>query len=178
MERLTIRVGNFRTCYKRKQGDGYSATSTNSIKMSEIQDVLDRLAAYEDTGLEPEEIDSVFINEVLEENRKYHQAEAEGRLVVLPNIKKYKTLYWLWGDMIMPVRYWGIIGGTTRARDGKFHVTCEMRTKKSRDFHKERRETHTVPAGKSRYFYADDIGKTVFLTRNEAEASLGKEATP
>lgn len=49
--------------------------------------LLNRLAAYEDTGLEPEEIDSVFIHSVIEENRRlkeFAQAEKDGRLVVLP----------------------------------------------------------------------------------------------
>lgn len=48
------------------------------------ENYIDRLAAYEDTGLTPEEIDSEFVNKVFEENLRYHQAEADGRLVVLP----------------------------------------------------------------------------------------------
>lgn len=53
---------------------------------SEWIDMLtDRLAAYEDTGLEPEEINSVFIHSVIEENKRLKelaQAEKDGRMVV------------------------------------------------------------------------------------------------
>lgn len=52
-----------------------------------------------------------------------------------------------------------------------------MRTKKDRTFvHTYRRKPieHTFKAGDIRYFYSDDIGKTVFLTRKEAEAALKK----
>lgn len=35
-----------------------------------LTDVFNRLAAYEDTGLTPEEIDTFFINGVIEENRR------------------------------------------------------------------------------------------------------------
>lgn len=46
-----------------------------------LTEALNRLAAYEDTGLEPEEINSAFIHNVIEENqrlKKLAQAEEEG----------------------------------------------------------------------------------------------------
>lgn len=46
-----------------------------------LTEALNRLAAYEDTGLEPDEIDSVFIHNVIEENqrlKKLAQVEEEG----------------------------------------------------------------------------------------------------
>lgn len=47
---------------------------------------LARLAAYEDTGLEPEEIDRMVadLNYARAGYEKYYQAEQEGRLVALP----------------------------------------------------------------------------------------------
>lgn len=52
-----------------------------------------KLAAYEDTGLEPEEIDSVFVQNVIEENKRFKDlahAEKDGRLVThLPGEKVY-----------------------------------------------------------------------------------------
>ena len=53
----------------------------------ELEKIINRLAAYEDTGLDPEEINSVFIHSVIEENKRFAelaQAEKDGRLVVLP----------------------------------------------------------------------------------------------
>ena len=58
--------------------------------------IYDRLAAYEDTGLEPEEVKSLKetwdlfggadgIQSVYVERDKYKQAESEGRLIVLPS---------------------------------------------------------------------------------------------
>lgn len=46
---------------------------------SSVQYIADKLAAYEDTGLSPEEIK---LN--MDGLDEYHKAEAEGRLVVLP----------------------------------------------------------------------------------------------
>lgn len=43
------------------------------------QEIADRLAAYEDTGLEPEEI-----TEYLNATDEYVEASEEGRLIVLP----------------------------------------------------------------------------------------------
>lgn len=123
-----------------------------------LMEISRRLAAYEDSGLSPEEVQELA------------KAKEEGRLVVLPNIKLYKTLYWIWGDEIMPVKYKGVHHGCID--EGKYHVVCRMTTKKPRTF-VHRKKEFTYPAGNERWFYADDIGKTVFLTREEAEKALG-----
>ena len=104
-------------------------------------------------------------------------AEEDGRLVTMPDIPYNKTMYWIWGDEIMPVRYKGIRGGTV-TKDGAYHVSCNMATKKPRSFpytYRGKKGVNTYPAGDKRMFYADDIGKIVFLTRAEAEKALGKE---
>jgi hypothetical protein len=112
-------------------------------------------------------------------NGIYHGLTEAERTVILPDIKKGKTLYWIWADEIMPVTYTGVCYGTV-TDDGKFHVTCEMRTKKRHEFPGVRRGKPIVTIcdkGDRRIFYADDIGETVFFTREEAEAALraGKE---
>ena len=82
MNRLTKRLPNGKI--------GYAP-----LKQGECVDVIDlldcfgeKLAAYEDTGLEPEEIltakESAEIACALNELKKYKDAEEEGRLVVLP----------------------------------------------------------------------------------------------
>lgn len=39
----------------------------------------------------------------LEELKSYRSAKAAGQLISLPQIKKGRTLYWIWGNEIMPV---------------------------------------------------------------------------
>ncbi len=57
---------------------------------SNFERLVDRLAAYEDTGLEPEEIEGPYDNlkahlfDVEADLKAYQQAEAEGRLQVSP----------------------------------------------------------------------------------------------
>ena len=114
------------------------------------------------------ELREIFDDDRIEEICK---AEKEGRLVVLPEIKINKTLYWIWGNEIMPVLYKGIRGGCI-GEDKKYHVSCNMITKKDRTF-VHRGKSFTYKAGDKRCFYSDDIGKTVFLTREQALKALG-----
>ena len=130
-------------------------------------DILKKLAAYEDLG-------------TVEELAELVAAKQDNRLAVLPDIKLYKTLYWIWGGEIMPVKYMGVRGGCVDS-NGNYHVNCRMKTLKDRTFlhsvHRKPRE-FSYKAGDERYFYADDLGKTIFLTREEAEAALSKEGVP
>ena len=116
----------------------------------------DRLAAYEDTGLEPEEI--VKIREDVENGymkstarrygvpvdrlRELAQADREGRCVVLP----CKI-----GDTVYSIRH-------ERVPDDDYRMS----------FHIEMR----IVSQKFGLIHADCIGKSVFLTREEAEAAL------
>lgn len=94
----------------------------------------------------------------------------DGLIQVLPCIKLYKTLYWIWGNEIMPVKYMGVHHGTVD-KDGKYHIVCRMHTKKDRTFF-HNKKSFTCEAGNERWFYQDNIGKTVFLTHEAAEAAL------
>ena len=105
---------------------------------------------------------------------EYEDLEEKGRLLIVPKIKKNKTLYWVWGNEIMPVLFKRITDWAVDDK-GKPHIMCEMETKKDRTFvssYKRKPVEYAFKAGDKRYFYSEDIGKTVFLTREEAEAAL------
>lgn len=121
-----------------------------------------------------------YFGATLDRLRELAEADKDGRCMILPRIPYNKTLYWIWGSEIMPVLYKGIRGGTV-TKGGVYHVSCDMTTKKPRQFqhtYRGKPYTNTYPAGDKRMFYADDFGKTVFLTREAAEAALKAGDTP
>ena len=153
MERLTKRV------------DGIAVLESWAIdkdQISIIQRLCNRLAAYEDTGLEPEDVKKheAAYNECLtrtygpfkQKISQWLQAEQAGRRVVLPS----KTVWELTMDagpdcdMKCPVDAWDESLG------------CDL-CSKAKQFAYER------PCTQERL---KELGKTVFLTREEAEAAL------
>lgn len=113
---------------------------------------IERLAAYEDTGLEPEEIYEVrFLiaaqrdPKKLARLRELVQAEQDGRLVVLP-CKVGDTVY-------------------TVQQVGRGHWEEDK-------YILDDRGTPKVYEKKFSLILLEYIGKTVFLTREEAEAAL------
>ena len=120
-----------------------------------LYEIANRLAEYEDTGLEPEKIvllknivDDAFSDkpEFTEHIRELLRAEKDGRLVVLP-CKVGDTIYRC-GDPIKKIYEWQIA-------------------------YVEVYEDETVFVDDSdNTFVEADIGKTVFLTREEAEKAL------
>lgn len=127
-------------------------------------EAIDRLAAYEDTGLEPQEIKDILelfhsYRHICGETppdrlRELVEADREGRCVVLP-AKTVFELTWDAGpdcDMICPLTI-----------DGEGQ--CDF-CDKGEMFIYER---------KCRQEHIDCIGKTVFLTREAAEAALKGE---
>jgi len=90
-----------------------------------------KLAAYEDSGLSPEEV------------QKMARAKAEGRLVVLP-LKVGSTIY----RLEAPQYSWEIVSATIYLDETIFTDDSDNIIKET------------------------DIGKTVFLTRKEAEKAL------
>lgn len=121
----------------------------------EIENAINRLAEYEDTGLEPEKIvllknivDDAFSDkpEFTEHIRELLRAEKDGRLVVLP-CKVGDTIYRR-GDPIKKIYEWQIA-------------------------YVEVYEDETVFVDDSdNTFVETDIGKTVFLTREAADKAL------
>ena len=116
--------------------------------------VCDRLAAYEDTGLSPEKvswmkevIEAAFDNDTsrIERAHNLHVADKEGRVVVLP-CKVGDTVYFALFGRIIEKQVFSIVSFSNSTR-----IYC---------------------GGTSEYFRPEDIGKTFFLTREEAEKAL------
>ena len=119
----------------------------------------DRLAAYEDTGLTPERCAEfaradaegryIVMRDAEQEGvarlRELAEADKDGRLVVLP-CKVGDTVYFALLGRIIEKQVFSIVSFSNSTR-----IYCD---------------------GTSEYFRPEDIGKTVFLTREEAEKAL------
>lgn len=112
------------------------------------------LRQYLDTGMTPEQcenakviIESVFSDDTskAERIRKLLKADEDGRLVVLP-CKVGDTVYFALLGRIIEKQVFSIVSFSNSTR-----IYCD---------------------GTSEYFRPEDIGKTFFLTREEAEAAL------
>lgn len=108
-----------------------------------LSEISRRLAAYEDSGLSPEQV------------QEFADAKAEGRLVVLP----CKV-----GDAVYFARE-EYAGGKSIQSNEVFEIKFDARGI----------VIYGVPKRCSMDFmcYSDDIGKTVFLTREEADKAIG-----
>jgi hypothetical protein len=140
IERLTNR---------NESGIAYAKIPTNPSNMIDVREcytgrIIDRLAAYEDSGLSPDEVQELA------------KAKVEGRIVVLPCrvgdvVWKTKTAFSYFSKpsefvaFLMEDRVERII-----ITNSEILVYCTSGTK----------------------FSVNSIGKTVFLTREEAEKAL------
>ena len=165
MERLSEKLTDvLRECI-----DALSQVEEDIIKMT-----LNRLAAYEDTGLEPEDIKKAFNEDALlkmtaqylgttpDRLREWAKAEKEGRLVVLP-CKVGDTVWYIDGGYYKPKEF---------CKVSRPHQIVEISYKLQRRSGKIL-EGFITDNG-TRYSF-NGIGKTVFLTREEAEAALAGE---
>ena len=152
MERLTNK------CEADAQREEYERRLANGYPRNIPEERFLRLAAYEDTGLEPREVSSIVkersdlctvIGECggLDRLRELAEADKEGRVVVLP----CKVGDGLWTFCSHPVE-----------QVYSFTVT-DISTLNGRTM------LNTSRCG---VIDARDVGKTVFLTREEAEAAL------
>ena len=144
MERCTIRL---------KTGEARCSQLDGNV-------VVERLAAYEDTGLTPEEIKAPFTEDTMinleaqalgvepSRLRELAEADKDGRCVVLP----CKV-----GDAV-----WRIV------RDGEPHITRD----EVRDMYFADDMTSCVELVGGRVTFTEKFGKTVFLRRAEAERAL------
>ena len=111
---------------------------------------IDRLAAYEDSGLSPEEV------------QKMARAKADGRLVVLPCKP---------GDVV-----YAVSGCLFYRDDSAPYTPCEVvvikKTKRGVIMHLRPLCEDSAGTRYHRWFPTTCIGKTVFLTREEAEKAL------
>jgi hypothetical protein len=122
-------------------------------------EIIERLAAYEDTGMEPEEVNGmVFDNALdikfgvtLDRLRELAEADRDGRLVVLP-CKVGDTVYYPYAGRVIPKRI-------TQYRE-------ILRKSEAID------RWYCLEFSNDETFDADDIGKSVFLAREDAEKAL------
>lgn len=155
MERLTARDGEF---VKWKGRPLYMMGAADIYTMAE------RLAAYEDTDLTPEEIKAPFTEDAMinlaaqalgvepSRLRELSEADKDGRCVVLP----CKV-----GDTV-----WRIV------RDGEPHITRD----EVRDMYFADDMTQCVELVGGRVTFTEKFGKTVFLGREEAELAMEGKA--
>ena len=180
MKRLTIR-----------NSDGTVSQPTNST----CEKVFNRLSEYEDTGLEPDEILTckelaeaayafIFLKEykslgTIDPIRELLKAEKDGRLVVLP-CKVGDTVYY---PSVKQTRYTAL----GEIKDDDMCCGCEEKCDASTEpyiFSGEVARVEIIGDNvilvrcrfKEKYDNAGYvIGKTVFLTRKEAEAAIAKK---
>ena len=140
--------------------DGYWRVNFSGVQYQ--ADFVDRLAAYEDTGLYPESVEALklsmmgkAISEITEFDglpidrlRELAEADKDRRVVVLP----CKV-----GDTV-----WRIV------RDGEPHITRD----EVRDMYFADDMTPCVELVGGRVTFTEKFGKTVFLSREEAEKAL------
>lgn len=151
MKRLTTRDAN---CADPKTLYGVWVRNHDYISAA------NRLADYEDTELAPEEVTALgnLFDYALEESktlteqlellkrlRELAEADRDGRLVVLP-CKVGDTVYFALLGRIIEKQVFSIVSFSNSTR-----IYC---------------------GGTSEYFRPEDIGKTFFLTREEAEKAL------
>ena len=117
------------------------------------REVWEKLKAYEATGLDPEMCANykTFEDEAISKGVPFKrivalmEADRAGRLVVLP-CKVGDTVYFALLGRIIEKQVFSIVSFSNSTR-----IYCD---------------------GTSEYFRPEDIGKTFFLTREEAEAAL------
>lgn len=165
MERLTRRINGV-VVYVGAKNPYSTGQIPCEVEPAGVREMMDRLAAYEDTGLTPGEIKSMQeehfsglemakLHSALMELKKYQEADKDGRIVVLP----CKV-----GDIV-----WANLDGMRHTRKCVIefanigsHVTTIVFS--------------TVDGLREQYGVNPvSFGKTVFLTREEAEKAL--EAT-
>lgn len=137
--------------------DGYWRVNFSGVQYQ--ADFVDRLAAYEDTGLTPERCAEfaradaegryIVMRDAEQEGvariRELAEADKDGRVVVLP-CKVGDTVYFALLGRIIEKQVFSIVSFSKSTR-----IYC---------------------GGTSEYFRPEDIGKTFFLTSEEAEKAL------
>ena len=187
MERLTKRLPSGAADYNYPKscyiGDGSGADRISQSAFR--QRCVERLADYEDTGLTPGEVKSMQeehfsglemakLHSALMELKKYQEADKDGRLVVL-TCKVGDTVWAVSGKIIkceIEETYLCDGGGI------EFLVSfnCDGADCKRRPFNNWTQDCSGECYCDCEYgngsFKDSDIGKTIFLTREEAESAL------
>lgn len=156
----------YMTCSPKCAGDAEMC-----IGCPEVDKIINRLGAYEDTGLMPEEIDHL---------RDLAQAEQDGRLVVLPcSMENPVYVIAKCKDVVLYQER------DTGAVDCPFEEDCPFDACEDDQVHvfettipgfiynEDRDSELKLFLDNIKFdFSKKDIGKTVFLSREEAEAAL------
>lgn len=151
-------------------------------------ELRERLKKYEDTGLEPDTVSKIRdvvldVSGDIDHLRELVQSEKNGQLVVLPCKEFYEKigdyLYLVYGGEVTEVLH----GGAEVDVNGKptIIVITEDDIFPWREPIAEFDTDPTDWCVNTEVVTSDDFGKTVFLTREEAEAALGggtNEQTP
>ena len=171
MERLTFKNGDGVVCVRDDQC--YEEQSGHYCGPA-----IDRLADYEDLGMLAEDILDVVQDDgpfdtakmlqiaiALDRLEKYQQAEKEGRLVVLPCKDWLEVVF---GGQVL---FWGIDKDYVEQPIREISLDDADRIGWY-DGYKTVFLKGTDENGEAWEFYPEEIGKTVFLTREEAEKAL------
>ena len=159
-----------------KDGRGRNAILVNGMEIH--GQIADCLAAYEDTGLTPKEIGRVVETlhtvqnkkrELFEAFRKYLDAEVEGRIAIIP-CRVDDLLFEIdrpeYGLIMCKVLWIDHFVGPACHVEGNEQIRATTCTVIVIEGHGK---------GSCYTFEASDFGKTVFLTREAAEAELEKQ---
>ena len=166
MERLTQRLRTGEVLMASEYEEKYTEQEWISV-------LQDRLAAYEDTGLEPEMCANykTFEDEAISKGVPFKrivalmEADRAGLLVVLP-CKDWLDV--VFGDQVL---FWGIDKDYAEQPIREISLDDADRIGWY-DGYKTVFLKGTDENGEAWEFYPEQIGKTVFLTREEAEAAL------
>lgn len=166
MERLTKRFESAVVYIGKRMANKDTGDIPCECSSAAVREILHRLSAYEDTGLTPDEVKAIhkfFNDRTMAEFEKLHDllaAEAEGRLVVLP-CKVGATVY---------------VTDLTEGKVEECEVACFNAIDENGCGCIEYNAPKDYPQIVSVECGLDEIGKTVFLTREEAEEKLKGES--
>lgn len=133
-----------------------------------IEAAIDRLTAYEDIELEPEEIERI-----VDAYGRGHtlRTESAERLEIIREIKTDRLRELAQADrLIGKTVYYPYAGKILEKRVSHFVIYDEQRANLP-----PKESWFCINEDESETFSFEDIGKTVFLTRKEAEAALRRE---
>lgn len=175
MERLTKRLpgGAANYNYPKSCYIGDRSGADRISKSAFRQRCVERLAEYEDTGLEPAMCANykTFENEAISKGVPFKrivtlmEADRAGRLVVLPRKDWLEVVF---GDQVL---FWGIDKDYVEQPIREISLDDADRIGWY-DGYKTVFLKGTDENGEAWEFYPEEIGKTVFLTREEAERAL------
>lgn len=135
----------------------HSRWSFDKRDHSKLQDVLELLYEYQCTGLEPQEVKEALLN-LHTVRKKYEPAEKDGRLILLP----CKA-----GDTV----YYNAPSFRQRHNRAMLCIVDEFELYNGRVLAVLNATDHGFTRRRFCAVLDDDFGKTVFLSREEADAA-------